>query len=182
MYITLQENTAYRWNANGEAAKSNEIHLDDTEGMNCSYRFDYVEDNWYGIKHINKNGIDRFVDIEDKSKDDGKVLHLCRRQHSPAGSVPGTGMRHQLSCDIAAETAGCGDVAGEDLFNDGKCRNADLAGVPDSRVSSYGSSTGTSQESVQETHIRDGRLRENAVWIDMNSEIGTQIDFWYILC
>lgn len=76
MYITLQENTAYRWNANGEAAKSNEIHLDDTEGMNCSYRFDYVEDNWYGIKHINKNGIDRFVDIEDKSKDDGKVLHL----------------------------------------------------------------------------------------------------------
>ena len=65
---------------------------------------------------------------------------------------------------------------------DGKCRNADLAGVPDSRVSSYGSSTGTSQESVQETHIRDGRLRENAVWINLNSEIGTQIDFWYILC
>ena len=23
--------------------------------------------------------------------------------------------RHQLSCDIAAETAGCGDAAGEDV-------------------------------------------------------------------
>lgn len=36
MYITLQENTALRWNANGAAEKGNEIHLDYNEGMNCS--------------------------------------------------------------------------------------------------------------------------------------------------
>ena len=75
-YITLQENTAFRWNANGEALKSNEIHLDDNEGMNCSFRFDKVEDGWYGIKHIKSGGTDLFADIEDKSKDEGKVLHL----------------------------------------------------------------------------------------------------------
>ena len=76
MYITLKENTDLRWNANSIAAQGNEIHLDDTEGMNCSFRFDYVENEWYGIKHIKKNGTDLFADIEDKSKDEGKVLHL----------------------------------------------------------------------------------------------------------
>ena len=75
-YITLQENTAFRWNANGQALQGNEIHLDDTEGMNCSFRFDNVEGGWYGIKHIKSGGTDRFADIDGKSKNEGAVLHL----------------------------------------------------------------------------------------------------------
>ena len=47
-YITLQENTAFRWNANGQALQGNEIHLDKTykERRNrsfCRYRWQEQE-------------------------------------------------------------------------------------------------------------------------------------------
>ena len=76
MYIALAESREFRWNANGEALLGNEIHLDSRDGENCLFRFDHVENNWYGIKHIKEGGTDRFADIDGKSKDPGAVLHL----------------------------------------------------------------------------------------------------------
>lgn len=81
-YITLQEDMRYRWNANGAALQNNVIHLDTVEGSNCSFRFDKVEGGWYGIKHIKKGGTDLFADIEDKSMNEGKVLHLWESDDS----------------------------------------------------------------------------------------------------
>lgn len=42
MFITLQENTSLRWNVNGNAEKSNVLHLDTANGSNCSFRFDNI--------------------------------------------------------------------------------------------------------------------------------------------
>lgn len=86
VFITLADNTAYRWNANGYGDKGNVIHLDTTKGINCKFKLKKVvndknevaegDKNYYGIKFIRDDGIDRFCDIEDKSKSDGKKLHL----------------------------------------------------------------------------------------------------------
>lgn len=82
MFITLQENTSLRWNVNGNAEKSNVLHLDTANGSNCSFRFDNIGGGWYGIKHIRSGGTDYFADIEDKSKSEGKVLHLWESNDS----------------------------------------------------------------------------------------------------
>lgn len=76
MFITLAKDLSYRWNANDSGSKNSVIHLDDTDGENCDFRFDYIEGEWYGIKFIRDGGIDRFADIDDKSKKEGAVLHL----------------------------------------------------------------------------------------------------------
>lgn len=76
LFITLAEDHTYRWNVNGNADKTNVVHLDDASGKNCNFRLKHVEEEWYGIKHIKNNGVDRYADIEDKSKDKGKKLHL----------------------------------------------------------------------------------------------------------
>ena len=41
----------------------------------------FLVDIHNGIKHIKKNGTDLFADIEDKSKDEDKVLHLKQFSH-----------------------------------------------------------------------------------------------------
>ena len=82
MFITLQENTGLRWNVNGNAEKSNVLHLDTAAGSNCNFRFDNIGGGWYGIKHIRSGGTDYFADIEDKSKSEGKVLHLWESNDS----------------------------------------------------------------------------------------------------
>lgn len=86
VFISLAYHTDYRWNANGNGDQGNVIHLDTAKGSNCKFKLKKVVDkdgnvsnddtNYYGIKFIRDAGTDRFADIEDKSKDDGKKLHL----------------------------------------------------------------------------------------------------------
>ena len=86
VFITLADNTDYRWNANGNGDQGNVIHLDTVKGSNCKFKLKKVVDKdgnvsnddtkYYGIKFIRDAGTDRFADIEDKSQDDGKKLHL----------------------------------------------------------------------------------------------------------
>lgn len=76
MFITLAGHNDRRWNANGEALKSNAIHLDNAGGGNCSFRLDDMGDGWYAIKHIKSGGTDYFVDVDGASKRAGAVLHL----------------------------------------------------------------------------------------------------------
>lgn len=77
LFLTLADNQKYRWNANSPATRSNEIHLDDCGGDNCNFRLYHIEDEWYGIKHISSKTYNGFyVDVEDKSDKEGKVLHL----------------------------------------------------------------------------------------------------------
>ena len=82
LFITLEENTNYRWNVNDDAGKSSVVHLDTWEGNNCRFRFDHIENEWYGIKHIKVNGTDRFADVDGKSKNSGAVLHLWESSDS----------------------------------------------------------------------------------------------------
>ena len=82
LFITLEENTNYRWNVNDDAAKSSVVHLDTWEGNNCRFRLDHIENEWYGIKHIKVDGTDRFADVDGKSKDSGAVLHLWESSDS----------------------------------------------------------------------------------------------------
>lgn len=82
LFITLEENTNYRWNVNDDAAKSSVVHLDTWEGNNCRFRLDHIENEWYGIKHIKVDGTDRFADVDGKSKNSGAVLHLWESSDS----------------------------------------------------------------------------------------------------
>ena len=68
LFITLEENTDYRWNVNDSGEKGSDVHLDTGEGGNCRFRLDKIENGWYGIKHIKVNGTDRFADVEDENK------------------------------------------------------------------------------------------------------------------
>ena len=52
LFITLEENKDYRWNVNDNAEKNSVVHLDSSEGNNCRFRLDHIENEWYGIKHI----------------------------------------------------------------------------------------------------------------------------------
>ncbi len=83
-FIALADDYDYRWNVNGGGNKGNEVHLDTNLGGNCEFRFDFVEREggvaYYGIKFIKSGGTDRFVDVEDKSKDEGKVLHVWENE------------------------------------------------------------------------------------------------------
>ena len=82
LFITLEENKDYRWNVNDDATKNSVVHLDTSGGDNCRFRFDHIENEWYGIKHIKVNGTDRFADVDGKSKDSGAVLHLWESSDS----------------------------------------------------------------------------------------------------
>lgn len=86
--IVLDENLEYRWNANGEALKRNVIHLYDTGGKNCNFKFhsvpnnkdelseDQSSDGYYGISHVKTAGTDYFVDVDGKNTNENSVLHL----------------------------------------------------------------------------------------------------------
>ena len=86
VFITLAENTNYRWNANGNGDQGNVIHLDTVKGSNCKFKLKKVADdngdvsdgdaNYYGIKFIRDGGSDRFADIEGKSTASDAYLHL----------------------------------------------------------------------------------------------------------
>lgn len=82
LFITLEENTEYRWNVDSVAEKGNDVHLDTGEGTNCRFRLDKIENGWYGIKHIKVNGTDRFVDVENESTSSGAKLHLWESSDS----------------------------------------------------------------------------------------------------
>lgn len=85
MFLTLAENTNYRWNVNDSGGINSEVHLDDASGENCNFRFDYVEDGYYGIKHIKSGGTDRFVDVDGKSTEEGAVLHVFENEDDELG-------------------------------------------------------------------------------------------------
>ena len=38
LFITLEENTDYRWNVNDSGEKGSDVHLDTGEGGNCRFR------------------------------------------------------------------------------------------------------------------------------------------------
>ena len=94
LFITLADNPDLRWNANDSVDRNSVIHLDGMSGNNYPFKLYkipkktkdedgneiYVDDpdleGYYGIKFIKDNGYDRFADIEGKSKDDNKKLHL----------------------------------------------------------------------------------------------------------
>ena len=94
LFITLAENTGLRWNANDSGDRNSVIHLDGLSGSNCTFKLYnipkkdkddegndiYIDDpdlkGYYGIKFIKDNGSDRFADIEGKSKEENKKLHL----------------------------------------------------------------------------------------------------------
>lgn len=76
MYITLVEDTEYRWNANGSALSGNVIHLDNIEGDNCRYKLTDAGDGFYAIKHNKSSGTDYFVDVDGNNNKENQVLHL----------------------------------------------------------------------------------------------------------
>ncbi len=78
LFITLYNGgvSPYRWNVSGVGAINSDMHLYDATGENCSFRLTHVENEWYGIKFIQDNGTDRYIDVADKSKAEGKVLHI----------------------------------------------------------------------------------------------------------
>ena len=82
LFITLEENTRYRWNVNDSAEKKSVVHLDTSGGDNCRFRLDHIENEWYGIKHIKVDGTDRFADVDGKSKNNGAALHLWESSDS----------------------------------------------------------------------------------------------------
>ena len=82
LFIILEENTDYRWNANDNAEKSSVVHLDTSGGDNCRFRLDKIENGWYGIKHIKTDGTDRFADVDEKSKNSGAAIHLWESDDS----------------------------------------------------------------------------------------------------
>ena len=43
LFITLEENTDYRWNVNDSGEKGSDVHLDTGEGGNCRFRLDKIE-------------------------------------------------------------------------------------------------------------------------------------------
>ncbi|MCQ4635216.1 RICIN domain-containing protein [Anaerovorax odorimutans] len=71
MFLTLEEDWYWRWNINSPAGIGSVAHLDDTEGSNCEFQFEYAGDGYYGIKYGSY-----YLDVEDKASDIGKVLHL----------------------------------------------------------------------------------------------------------
>ena len=61
LFITLEENKDYRWNVNDNAEKNSVVHLDSSEGNNCRFRLDHIENEWYGIKLILSILVDTFI-------------------------------------------------------------------------------------------------------------------------
>lgn len=109
LFLTLYDNgpSDYRWNASGLGELNSDIHLYDPTGANCNFSLTHVEGGWYGIKHIKENGIDRYVDVANKSTADGKVLHIWE---SEDGKLAGNNHRQ-----FAFYTAGK-DAAGNQLY------------------------------------------------------------------
>lgn len=87
-FITLAENTDYRWNINGLGDKGNAVHLDKTTGDQCDFKIYSAEDGYYSIKFIKDAGTDRYVDIDGKSKKEGAVLHIWENSDSEVAGNP----------------------------------------------------------------------------------------------
>lgn len=77
VYLTLKENTNFRWNADGSGLQGEQIHLDTMEGVNSMFRLQKATNGYYGIKFIN-GGLtsDRFVDVDGQSVTENAILHL----------------------------------------------------------------------------------------------------------
>ena len=114
VFISLAYHTDYRWNANGNGDQGNVIHLDTVKGSNCKFKLKKVVDkdgnvsnddtNYYGIKFIRDAGTDRFADIENESKDDGKKLHLWESDDKKV-----KGNEHRQFAFYLAETESTGN-------------------------------------------------------------------------
>ena len=78
LFLTLYNggDSGYRWNVSGLAEKNSDMHLYNVTGNNCNFKLYQAEGAWYGIKYMKDNGVDRYVDVADKSSAEGKVLHI----------------------------------------------------------------------------------------------------------
>ncbi|MBR4308964.1 MAG: hypothetical protein IKT58_05120 [Oscillospiraceae bacterium] len=79
LFITLYNGSGasdYRWNVSGLGELNSDLHLYNATGTNCNFKLTHVEGGYYGIKFVKENGIDRYVDVPDRSTADGKVLHI----------------------------------------------------------------------------------------------------------
>ncbi len=78
LFLTLYNggDSGFRWNASGLGEINSDLHLYGVSGSNCSFKLQLAENGWYGIKFIKSNGIDRYVDVANKSTAEGKVLHI----------------------------------------------------------------------------------------------------------
>ncbi len=78
LFLTLYNgnDSGYRWNVSGIAEQNSDLHLYDVTGSNCNFKLYLAEGAWYGIKFIKDSGIDRYVDVANKSTAEGKALHI----------------------------------------------------------------------------------------------------------
>ncbi len=78
LFLTLYNggDSGYRCNVSGIAEQNSDLHLYNVTGSNCNFKLYLAEGAWYGIKFIKVNGIDRYVDVADKSTAEGKALHI----------------------------------------------------------------------------------------------------------
>lgn len=102
-FITLAENTDYRWNINGLGDKGNAVHLDKTTGDNCDFKIYSAEDGYYSIKFIKDAGTDRYVDIDGKSTEEKAVLHIWE---SDDDEVKGNPHRQFVFLDEGTDSSG----------------------------------------------------------------------------
>lgn len=102
-FITLAENTDYRWNINGLGDKGNAVHLDTTTGDKCDFKIYKAEDDCYAIKYIKSGGTDRYVDIDGKSTEEKAVLHIWE---SDDDEVKGNPHRQFVFLDEGTDSSG----------------------------------------------------------------------------
>ena len=109
LFITLYNggDSGYRWNVSGIAEQNSDLHLYDATGTNCKFKLYSVDGSWYGIKFMKDNGIDRYVDVADKSTAEGKVLHIWESNDSKL-----SGNNHRLFAFYKAGT----DAQGNQLY------------------------------------------------------------------
>ena len=109
LFITLYNgsDSGYRWNVSGLAEQNSDLHLYNATGTNCSFRLTQVDGAWYGIKFNKSSGIDRYVDVADKSSAEGKALHIWESSDDKL-----VGNNHRLFAFYKAGT----DAQGNQLY------------------------------------------------------------------
>ena len=109
LFITLYNSgdSGYRWNVSGFAEKNSDLHLYNATGSHCNFKLYSAGSDAYGIKFIKDSGVDRYVDVADKSESEGKVLHIWESSDDKL-----TGNDHRLFSFYKAGT----DAQGNQLY------------------------------------------------------------------
>ncbi len=109
LFLTLYNggDSGYRWNVSGIGEKNSDLHLYNVTGSNCNFKLYSAGSSWYGIKFMKDNGVDRYVDVADKSTAEGKALHIWESSDDKL-----TGNNHRLFAFYKAGT----DAQGNQLY------------------------------------------------------------------